>query len=367
MEFLHIPIALIIKESSLKYNFYLCILATLISASHARAQAFPKPADFLDSVKDRLPPVKIDTVSVKRIEDLQQGIVAYDGNLIRLAYFLSDLRTPDFRSKKESLEFNFISKAIENHNIRIPALYVHEQRHYLNGLAVSKLGLSAVQIVQLNIHDEISARVADLLFRREVFLESRSVSDAFAGLARNDLPSEFPYDSKSLEIPLGYKTWLGKNTGITAEISQEEADVILEAAIKMLSANFQDWYAGDIIAISADDLNGNTREYSRFNLSPADFAPPQKAIGFGAGVHSYYSFATGRGTVNLLGLCGAQARMSLMKFVKNMMSDKRIKDFLLQCESSLVKSEAARKRMISAPEFAAAYNSSEFDIGITLL
>lgn len=131
------------------------------------------------------------------------------------------------------------NKLINDFNNAVPGMLQHELWHQRNFRNVSLYGLDFNQIIEIQLHDEFSAVIAELLFRRNIFLKTKSANDAFAGTGPGSILSgHFKKYEKFL-----------KNSQDSI-ISTTEADLLIETSVKFFM-NSAHRYAKDIPNLTA--------------------------------------------------------------------------------------------------------------------
>ncbi|MDR0741178.1 MAG: hypothetical protein LBF28_00180 [Rickettsiales bacterium] len=330
----------------MRARLYLWTLIALIMSgrgSVAHAQSRPDVSEFIKEIlkPGNKPGVKVDTLYVKSLDDIEKySASGYDirKDSIFLVYFLPDPK----------IKFNILEEILtELGNNKIPFIYKHEYKHYLNNWLVSKLGLEIPRLVSLNIHDEISARIQYLLFCREIFIRTNSLHAAFAGTVLKEFPIS-PADTEIYnfpDTPALYANWLynkdGKNMP-SDSIGQKEIDVIIEMALKMMSSMFK-YYRKNFLSLAETDVFENNKNYRRFILDSTALNMG-KTLGYNQALKIYYTFEINGKKFGFLDLCSERTKKKLEKFIEKSMLDKTIKRGISLIETRYMEAEALRKQ-----------------------
>ena len=137
---------------------------------------------------------------------------------------------------------------------------IHELEHLLRRLSISRAGFSIDQLIQFNILDELNSRCAELLYRREIFIQTKSIDAAFAGTLPP--PMEFHYlDNTYTGQSELYAKWLLKNGDKLGPVpTQEDIDAILTTAAEMVSSQLSG-YTDLLPKVVESDILANAKVY----------------------------------------------------------------------------------------------------------
>ena len=193
-------------------------------------------ASLADFVSENLPFVKIDSIDIKNIDDFEKIFGArtrlklpaqYNPikneitiRVISLTRFSVNDTGISIIRHEEAFQ---IKKFAERYNKTALACLAHELRHYINANSISLYGLSGTDIALLQVYDEISARIEELLLRRNIFMTTKSI--------QNISTDHQGYYSEDKFKP--YYKYLRKNhESISDTMTMAEADMVINCAIK---------------------------------------------------------------------------------------------------------------------------------------
>jgi hypothetical protein len=126
-----------------------------------------------------------------------------------------------------------VLELIDANNALLSAVFIHEYKHLLNS-SINMRGLSVDELSDAVFYDEVSARLFELMYYREKFIQTRNADETFAPVMFRDTDySKINHDgygeqlsflTKALER---YYTYL-KNSSPKGEASAKELSRILE-------------------------------------------------------------------------------------------------------------------------------------------
>lgn len=228
--------------------------------------------------------VSVDTLTVSDEKDvIGKNWAFYDikSNNISTKHFKIEksLETAALNSSPNSPisdKYNSLKAGIDRINSELLGNIAHEVRHKQNA-EINTFGLNFQEIIDFAFWDEVSARIAELLLRRQAYTQTGSIQEAFTGVIferktqhplTGEISDDHSYKNKMFQI---YSNYL-KTRKIKSEISIDEAKKLLECACVGLTEDKQDseLYAKTIPAISEYRLFFNHQTYLlHFNGTPA--------------------------------------------------------------------------------------------------
>ncbi|MDR1361478.1 MAG: hypothetical protein LBJ18_04260 [Rickettsiales bacterium] len=250
---------------------------------------------------------------------------------------------PELKSKKNllsrdatlyGLELANLAKFeshIKNAGLLLPVSYAHEEKHRQNFHNVSKIAFGSEQLLEFHFYDEITARVAELLYRRDFYLKSRNLPAAFTGTNL----TKFPLNKSALGTkgqPGLYADWLFNNSDISENITVQEIDILLKTATQI----YENAFAMDIsLAISRAyyEYRKNRGIWALFsnklengqesNLS--DYANnPETVCEFSESIHKIFTF----NGIRFLELCSPSTRDEIFATAARFMKHPKITDYI---------------------------------------
>lgn len=187
------------------------------------------------------------------------------------------------------------NQLVRSFNDGIPGMVQHELWHQRNDACVSLYGLTFDEIVDTQVHDEFSAVVAELMFRRKVYMKTGSIKDSFRGVEANSLRSV----RGGQGVFRKYEKFLKKNSKIlTDTITAAEADLMIQLSIDCFE-DYQDQYAINIPNVIAYKTNRLYRAYCG-----ADSVSTKPFDGYQGAIRKMYTY----GDVCLLDVCSENGR-----------------------------------------------------------
>jgi hypothetical protein len=204
----------------------------------------------------------------------------------------------------EMVRFN---NFLNDFNDGMPGLVQHELWHQRNDSVAQLYGLRFDQIIGVHVHDELSCTVSEMLFRRKIYMNTKSIATAFRGVGAGSLRSNGnrrgPFHK--------YENFLRQNKeSLTRDITPAEADLMLEVATDC----FTD--IREQIAVNV----GNVLRYRTAKLYQTYIAggnAGRASAGYDSAVRKIYSFEN----VHLLDICSDAARARLDAFAHNFAGD----------------------------------------------
>lgn len=184
-------------------------------------------------------------------------------------------------------------------------VFVHEWKHLKNRKLIALRGLTVSQIAQVQVHDEITAQIEELLFRRNIYTKTKSISQAETGVESWGIRT---INGKSCYGD--YMKYLKNNSDTLQTVPlPDEMDLIIKVAIlNFLSDQLQ--YEENIIRISQWKIVQAHREY----IQPDTIvATPTDSCSFDDKIKAMYQF----GDLNALELCSEIGRWQILKCVKD--------------------------------------------------
>lgn len=174
----------------------------------------------------------------------------------------------------------------------------HELRHKYNSENISLFGMTFDQIVDIHIHDEFSATIAELMFRRKIYMNTKSISKAFQGVEDFSLRS----DENDIGEFSEYKKFLRKNKEtLTDIIMPAEADLMIDMAIRGLVKH------GGQYAINIPNLVGYKLRRIWAVYKGIDTDPKQTLDNFTNSIRKIYTFDG----VCILDICSEAGRAKI--------------------------------------------------------
>lgn len=180
---------------------------------------YKNPTEYLNKVIKADSTVVIDTVYIK---SLKEGLAfrhsLYNPRTNSIHISLLEIEPSLSQTAKE---YNTLQNGVRNIANELPAIWIHESKHKKNA-QINLMGLNFEQLTELMFWDEVSARIAELLLRRDVYLKSEDLEQAFIGVKYGD-----EYKSK---IYKSYAYYLS-HKNLTSDITKHEAKKLLELAV----------------------------------------------------------------------------------------------------------------------------------------
>jgi hypothetical protein len=197
-------------------------------------------------------------------------------------------------------------------NDGIPGILAHELWHKRNNAGISLYGRTFDEITEIQIHDELSAVIAELLFRRKIWLKTGSLKEAFRGTEGYSLRGDGGWHG----VFHKYEKFLKKNRPADS-ISPPEADIMIKLAAAAL-ADYLDQYAVNIPKIVAYKATRMYRAYS--GIDGMDQAA--RFEGYADAVRKIYTF----GGFCFLDACGGAGLAAMRDAVRKTMGDRRFQE-----------------------------------------
>ena len=193
----------------------------------------------INFVSENLPFVKIENFAINSIDDFENmfgedapPMMPAQYNLVKNEVTIRLINSDNFSAGStgpsiiHNEEIFQIKKFIQQYNKMSLACLAHELRHCINANTISLYGLTGNDIALLQVYDEISARIEELLLRRKIFIATKSINETSSDYQGNYSEKFKPY----------YK-YLRKNGDfMTNTLTQAEADIIINCAIKRFTA-----------------------------------------------------------------------------------------------------------------------------------
>ncbi|MDR1360700.1 MAG: hypothetical protein LBJ18_00090 [Rickettsiales bacterium] len=218
---------------------------------------WPNPREFLDKTAAQNACIKICEIVVNKVSDIsetQHGYYDPRSNTVIINWFVmpKEAYAMSFANHRNNkiLRYDEMAREVNLKNSAVPIVLIHEMKHFRDRNSYSRIGMTASQIAQINIIEEITARIEELLFRRDVFLQTNSIDAARTGIFGNGKSQIFlgNYDDEMG----GYDDWLEKNI-IAGGISATEINALINCAIKM-TKNHLSQYKKSIPAVIRYDF-----------------------------------------------------------------------------------------------------------------
>ncbi|MDR2413011.1 MAG: hypothetical protein LBD50_02240 [Rickettsiales bacterium] len=311
---------------------------SLLGLSKANAQESSKWPDnhrFLKTILANTSNLRIDTVYVADEFDIdtQQAFTNAKTNEIIIKYFYPGISRHEYEKKyppltgntqmgpnirqkmaaaDELVSFDQLLREIELMNNNIPTAIVHELQHRKNRVFYSD-GFDFRQTALFDIFDEVSARVAELLFCRDLFLENRNMAEAFLGPQSRKESKVFTDDWSA--GAKSYAKWLRENPQISKIPSKNEISrIIRTAALDILAHDWKNYVQPMSMLLT-------------YQIRKKSNKIPQKvdSAKFSGILSSLCSFCD----VNFLDECGADTAKEIMEFA-NSAADMLEKQILAQ-------------------------------------
>ncbi|MDR0726589.1 MAG: hypothetical protein LBF37_00835 [Rickettsiales bacterium] len=227
----------------------------------------------------------IDTIFITKPEDIVgKNLAFYDllSKQISASYLKIDSTFEEQAIRAASTspishKYKILKSGAELTNAEILGYLIHELRHRRNA-EINMFGLDFDQLVEFAFWDEVSARVAELLLRRQAYLQTGSHQEAFTGVMFDTIEKDV--FTGIAEESIGYKNRMFKLYGnylddhnIDSIPSQKEAKKILEYAVSGLidNRNDQKLYVQTIPSLSQYRLFKTPQSYLlHYNGAPND-------------------------------------------------------------------------------------------------
>jgi hypothetical protein len=119
------------------------------------------------------------------------------------------------------------------YNKRLPFVFAHEYKHLADRRNYSKYGFSRDELIKSNIHEELTARMSELLLGRKIFMLTGSIADAFID---QNADADANYRTGTMVNTYNpYANYLKKQNGkLDAIPTAAEIDVIVQAVLDMM-------------------------------------------------------------------------------------------------------------------------------------
>ncbi|MDR1360734.1 MAG: hypothetical protein LBJ18_00260 [Rickettsiales bacterium] len=238
----------------------------------------PSVAEFVARVA-HIPNVQIDTVYVNSLDEFYEKLDDPNNPFIP-AYFnpARDKITINLLQIKGSAIGNYhgkgsredaigarakLNEAVGEYNNGAIGLFIHELKHFGNKRNISLCGKTVRQICQFPIHDELSAPMAEMLFRRDIFIKTGDIKQAMRGVSESGFRT-----IKRMSCFHEYFQYLKKHKEELAEIpSGEEIDVIIKLAIENFMSDINQ-YSVNIPKITQFKIVSVYRQYLNLDTPP---------------------------------------------------------------------------------------------------
>lgn len=273
---------------------------------------YKNPTEYLEKVIKADSVSVVDTVYVKSIEE---------GLKLRYAYFNPSTGQinvnllgiePEFERQAKSASpgsqiselYKDLLAGVKNTSSELPAMWTHEKRHEINS-GINLFGLDFEQLVEFPFWDEVSARIDELLLRRQVYLKTKNIDKAFVGVKFED--------SYKSDMFRNYARYLSGRK-IVEEVTIKEAEKLLEFAIKDLICDKQ-LYSQTMPAVLQYKLFKTHQNYLKhFN----DIDTQKEKTNWDAVMTQMFAFDN----CNIWQLCGAQIFNKQKKKFKKISKEK---------------------------------------------
>ena len=209
--------------------------------------------NFIRTIPDSLN-ISIDTVQVDKAEDIIGKNVAFYNHVSK------QIVIKHFETSTTNKSSTF-QAGIELINLEQLAYITHELRHRHNA-EINLFGLDYQQTLDFGFWDEVSARIAELLLRRQAYLETGDLGDAFSGVVFNIANSEdIAYKSNMFKKYIRYLS----NRKIKENITVAEVKFLLKIASTGLVESKSDieLYAKTIPILSEHRLHDQIQSHYR--------------------------------------------------------------------------------------------------------
>jgi hypothetical protein len=289
--------------------------------------SWPSNAQFVDFLK-KYPNVVIDTVPVQSLGELE-SVIASETNPFYIAHYnpITDDIHLSYLDAKNATVGNYYGRDDRENIIssisilkgkarsvqaNMVCCFIHDRKHMLNRHLISLMGLSVPQIVQIQIHDEITAQIEEMLFRRQIFMNTKSITQAQTGVeaggirAINGLSCYHDY----LKYLKKHKDDLPPNPG------SDEMDLIIKVAIRNFKCDILQ-YEKNIAQLAWWKVIKVHREYIGLDTVPVT---KTDSLGYDGKVRAIYQF----GSVSVFDICSEYGKWQILKCVKDFYDSKAI-------------------------------------------
>jgi hypothetical protein len=198
--------------------------------------------------------IKIVDVPVLTIEDLEQEVAFYNkvnDSITIKHFFLAEKAMEKGKFYNKELK-SWLSREEMDHEIRLREYdaviaLAHELKHWLDRHLFLRLGFSAYQIAEIDIHEEISAYIVTLLYIRGVFLRTKNIEIAFMGMSYGK--------SKVFDYSRGmnsYELYLRKHLHVGQEPDSDEINALVQCAVEIMKACGEQYIKGIPKIVNSD-------------------------------------------------------------------------------------------------------------------
>ena len=328
-----------LDSASIKENMYIDIDARLSnlalvskingiisSGGHAK---WPAGREFIDSIAAKIPNFEVLDYIVNdgyEFYKMPHGFYQPSSDSVFVALFSPGNKITNeqaFMTKEARMGSYKQMFNVLNFNACLTA--IHELKHIINRLLYAKIGFTVSEFAEINIHDEISARIAELLFMRDIYMSTGDIKEAFAGpneMNRCDLTQDNP------RIGTDYEKYIKKIKTLPPVPTQEEMLVIIKTAIKMMSMG-QKQYAKAIPPITEFDIKKSTDIFKSIRKG-SDKKLSTELMTFADAVSATYAFDIYGENVNLY---NESTKSELDKFIKSFQKNEFFKPEFAKVES----------------------------------
>ena len=215
-----------------------------------------------------------------------------------------------------------IATELKKRNDNLPYLVTHELGHYLDRHSYSHTGMTLSQVLQIEIHAEISKRIRELLLRRanksnevqKIMQEVQNISasrrikreEVIRMVQQRAMPGGNSSVAKEVRSSIGeYGKYLYDDSiSVSDTIPHDEIDCIVSSAIIMLKEHISQ-YQNDIPKLFMYDLRRSRQaKYKEENIT--------LATGFDRAIHLLYTIDD----IDFINLCSPEVQKQLLQTVK---------------------------------------------------
>ncbi|MDR1338401.1 MAG: hypothetical protein LBJ73_05250 [Rickettsiales bacterium] len=282
----------------------------------------PTHTEFIQNIDGKIPRLNIVDYEIDNAYDLYklpQGfyLPARDSITIRIYGAARHVSGREALLTLEGKEGN-LHQALNAKNDNLPQIIVHELKHLMNRLLFPKIGFSLSDFVELNIHDEITARIAEMLFLRDIYLSSGDMAQAFLGLEkirecdllRNDI------------INMPYQEYVKKRKNLPPVPDEDEINALVNSAIDMMRHRMTQ-YRKTAAILAEQDAQRGTKAYKSVQLGGNGRGGlGAEIISLDDAIAMIYRFDIYGRTLDFY---NDATRAALEKFVQDFKKDKRFK------------------------------------------
>ncbi|MDR0741310.1 MAG: hypothetical protein LBF28_00870 [Rickettsiales bacterium] len=343
-------------DSGRIYNLYDCDLekSGCLKDCETKSEKRIDIDKFIQFASAMNPKIKIETIIVRNTFDirLQQGF--YNPKTDTITLYVH--KVPDDEhgliyydnESKSCWSRDGMKVELDMLNECVVAIAVHEFKHFCDRNAYSRGGFTIPQIAQINLHEEITARIAEMLLMRA----NNRLGFSHAGYESG----MFPKNNPNTEHVNDYKEYLSGRAAADHEISHEEIDFIIEKAIKAFNSFNQ--YSNAITNLTLYDIIGNFRRHAlAASCEDDDFC--EKSTGFDSAINSTYSFRINGRNINFLKQCSPRIRRRLMGFTHKFLKRKNFRSKIEAWEKQAGAYESKSRDFAAAAGFS---QYSEYDV-----